>query len=92
MDTIILNDLEVHCHVGVPDVERTHAQPLMMTVELHHDLSPAAASDELHLTTDSYAVSRRLIDFGAPAVTVEVKKFAIPEARQVSVRLSRSHS
>jgi len=53
----------------------------MMTVELHHDLSPAVASDELQLTTDSYAVSRRLIDFGAPAVTVEVKKFVIAEAR-----------
>ena len=31
-----------------------------------------------------------LADFGATAVTVEVKKFIIPEARHVSVRLSRS--
>lgn len=31
-----------------------------------------------------------LADFGAQAVTVEVKKFIIPEARQVSVRLTRT--
>lgn len=30
-----------------------------------------------------------LADFGAEAVTVEVKKFIIPEARHVSVRLTR---
>ncbi len=30
-----------------------------------------------------------LADFGAEAVSVEVKKFVIPEARHVSVRLTR---
>lgn len=33
-----------------------------------------------------------LADFGAAAVTVEVKKFIIPETRHVSVRLSRLRS
>lgn len=33
-----------------------------------------------------------LADFGAEAVTVEVKKFIIPEARHVSVRLARRNS
>lgn len=33
-----------------------------------------------------------LADFGAKAVTVEVKKFIIPEARHVSVRLTREAS
>lgn len=33
-----------------------------------------------------------LADFGAEAVTVEVKKFIIPEARYVSVRLARRNS
>ena len=33
-----------------------------------------------------------LADFGAEAVTVEVKKFIIPETRHVSVRLSRLRS
>lgn len=33
-----------------------------------------------------------LADFGAESVSVEVKKFIIPEARHVSVRLSRQAS
>lgn len=33
-----------------------------------------------------------LADFGAAAVRVEVKKFIIPEARHVSVRLERKRS
>ncbi len=113
-DTITLADLEVHYHVGVPDAERAQAQRLLVTIEMQHDFTRAAASDDLRETIDYYAVSRRLLafgegrswklieklaadiaamvlaDFGARAVTVEVKKFIIPEARHVSVRLSRS--
>jgi dihydroneopterin aldolase len=33
-----------------------------------------------------------LADFGAEAVTVEVKKFIIPEARHVSVRVTRERA
>lgn len=113
-DTITLADLEVHYRVGVPDAERAQPQRLLLTVEMQHDFTRAAASDDLRETIDYYAVSRRLLkfgegrswklieklaadiaamvlaDFGATAVTVEVKKFIIPEARHVSVRLSRS--
>ncbi len=112
-DTITLTDLEVHYHVGVPDVERAQAQRLLLTIEMQHDFTRAAASDDLRETIDYYAVSRRLLafgdgrswklieklaadiaamvlaDFGASAVSVEVKKFIIPETRHVSVRLSR---
>lgn len=113
-DTIKLTDLEVHYRVGVPDAERAQPQRLLLTVEMHHDFTRAAASDDLRETIDYYAVSRRLLafgegrswklieklasdiaamvvaDFDATAVTVEVKKFIIPEARHVSVRLSRN--
>lgn len=113
-DTITLADLEVRYHVGVPDAERAQPQRLLLTVEMQHDFTHAAASDDLRETIDYYAVSHRLLkfgegrswklieklaadiaamvlaDFGATAVTVEVKKFIIPEARHVSVRLSRS--
>ncbi len=116
MDTISLTDLEVHYRVGVPDAERAQPQRLLLTVEMQHDFTRAAASDDLRETIDYYAVSRRLLafgegrswklieklaadiaavvlaDFGATAVTVEVKKFIIPEARHVSVRLTRHRS
>ncbi|NBV22724.1 MAG: dihydroneopterin aldolase [Proteobacteria bacterium] len=113
MDLITLTDLEVYYRVGVPDAERAQPQRLLLTVEMEHDFTRAAASDDLRETIDYYAVSRRLLsfgegrnwklieklvsdiaamvlaDFGAQAVSVEVKKFIIPEARHVSVRLRR---
>ncbi|NBR85432.1 MAG: dihydroneopterin aldolase [Proteobacteria bacterium] len=113
MDTITLTELEVYYCVGVPDAERAQPQRLLLTVEMQHDFTRAAASDDLRETIDYYAVSRRLLnfgdgrswklieklaadiaamvltDFGAAAVSVEVKKFIIPEARHVSVRLER---
>ena len=116
MDLITLTDLEVYYRVGVPDAERAQPQRLLLTVEMEHDFTRAAASDDLRETIDYYAVSRRLLnfgegrswklieklgsdiaamvlaDFGAQAVSVEVKKFIIPEARHVSVRVRRGRS
>lgn len=113
MDTISIHDLEVSYHVGVPDAERANPQRLLLTVEMDHDFTAAAASDDLRATVDYYAVSRRLLgfgdgrqwrlieklaadlaalvlaEFGPCAVRVEVKKFILPEARWVSVRLER---
>ena len=113
MDKIILCDLEVFYRVGVPAEERARPQRLLLTLEMEHDLSAAAATDDIARTVDYDAVARRLLqfgegrswnlleklagdvaeivlaEFGAPTVTVEVKKFIIPQARYVSVSLTR---
>ncbi|MSU34691.1 MAG: dihydroneopterin aldolase [Pedosphaera sp.] len=113
MDTIVIRDLEVSYHVGVPDVERAQPQRLLISVEMSRDFSRAAATDELHETVDYFAVSRRVLhwgegrswklietlavelaegirhEFGAGQVTVEIRKFILPEARYVSVRTTR---
>ena len=65
MDTIIINELEVWYHVGVPDAERAAAQRLLLTVEMEREFTAAAAGDDLRETIDYYAVSRRLLGFGA---------------------------
>jgi dihydroneopterin aldolase len=114
MDTIIIADLEVHYHVGVPDKERAQPQRLLLTVEMAHDFTAAAASDAVARTVDYFAVTQFLLNFGTgrdwklieklaadiaaetlvrfqPAsVTVEVKKFIIPQTHHVSVRLTRA--
>ena len=114
MDTITIHELEVWYHVGVPDAERAKAQRLLLTVELTHDFTAAAAADDLPRTIDYYAVTQRLLSYGdgrswrlieklasdiagtilgefQPArVSVEVKKFIIPEARHVAVRVTRN--
>ena len=113
MDQIVIQDLEVFYRVGVPDQERAEPQRLLLTIELDHDFTPAAKTDDLAKTIDYYRLSRRLLAFGdgrewklietlavdvaamilaefRPArVAVEVKKFVLPEARWVSVRVRR---
>ena len=110
---ISIVDLEVFYRVGVPDAERAQPQRLLLTVVLESDFAAAAKSDSIVDTIDYYAVTQRLLKFGADrewklieklaadiadtvlaefkpqSVSVEVKKFIIPEARYVSVQISR---
>ena len=64
MDTITISDLAVDYHVGVPDAERVQTQRLLITVEMQHDVSLAAAKDDLRRTIDYFAVAQRLLKFG----------------------------
>jgi len=64
MDRITIFELEMDCRVGVPDVERSVPQRLLITVDMFLDLTMAAASDDLRRTIDYYAVSRRLLAMG----------------------------
>ncbi len=113
MDKIIISDLEVFYHVGVPDQERAAAQRLLLTIEMDLDFSMAAKGDDLTETINYYAVSRRLLhlgegrswklietlaceiaqlilsEFKAVCVSVEVKKFILPETRFVAVKVKR---
>ena len=100
-DVITVHDLEVFCRVGVPDEERAQPQRLLITVEMQKDISEAVQSDDLTKTLDYFAewklietLASEIADcvrgeFDATGVTVEVKKFVIPEARWVSVRVTR---
>jgi FolB domain-containing protein len=113
MDTITIKDLEVFYCVGVPDEERARPQRLLLTIEMQHDFTKAAAQDDLGETIDYFSVCQRLLQFGdgvhwklietlavdialmlletysPAAVTVEVKKFIIPQAQYVSTRATR---
>jgi FolB domain-containing protein len=113
MDTILIRDLAVAYRVGITDAERAQPQRLLLNIEILHDFTTAAESDELAGTIDYYAVCQRLLyfgeernwklieslaveiarllrtEFGAAGVTVEVKKFIIPETRYVAVRVTR---
>lgn len=64
MDRIIIKDLEVFYHVGVPDEERAHAQRLLLTVEMEYDFTASAGSDDLTQTINYFAVSQKLLSFG----------------------------
>ena len=64
MDVIIIEALEVFYHVGVPDEERSQPQRLLLSLQIEHDFSAAIAADDVSLTIDYDALSRRLRSFG----------------------------
>lgn len=61
---IFIADIEVFYRVGVSEEERKTAQKLLLTIEMKHDFSEAAATDDLTKTIDYYAVSQSLLTFG----------------------------
>ncbi len=113
MDQIIIRDLEVHYHIGVPDEERAQPQRLLISIELEHPFGTAQETDDLTETIDYGAITTQLTEFGKgkewklierlandiaqwilqgfgpQQVTVEVKKFIIPNAKDVAVRITR---
>jgi dihydroneopterin aldolase len=112
MKQIIIKDLAVQYHVGVPDAERAKRQKLLITLEMDYDFSEAAKKDDITKTVDYALVSQRLLRFGQQrswklietlaheiaetltrefrlkVIRVEIKKFIIPEAEYVAVRVS----
>jgi FolB domain-containing protein len=111
MDLILIEDLTLFFHVGVPDEERAKPQRLTLSVEMEHDFS--TLGETLDRTIDYHAVSLRLLNFGQNRswklietlaveaaemilrefkpvrVTVEVRKFILPQTRHVAVRVTR---
>lgn len=76
MNRIIIKDLEVFYHVGVPDEERARPQRLLITVEMDHDFSAAARTDELNGTIDYFAVTERLLKLGGGRSWKLIEKLA----------------
>jgi len=72
-DTIEIHGLRVLAHVGVPEAERAHAQPLSIDLVLSVDLAAAGASDDVADTVDYGAVAMAVADAvtAAPAALLE---------------------
>src|ERR1051325_5875826 len=64
MDKIIISELQVYYRVGITAEERAQPQRLLVTLEMSHDIKPAAERDNLAETIDYAAVSERLMHFG----------------------------
>jgi 7,8-dihydroneopterin aldolase/epimerase/oxygenase len=94
-DLILIEDLEVHYRVGVPASERAEPQRLLLCVELVHDFTEAAASDDLHRTLDYYAVTRRLLEYGQgrswrliETLAVQIAELVLEEFQAATVRVT----
>ena len=76
-DIIGIRDLEVFYHVGVPDEERAKSQRLLVTVDMDHDFTASAETDDLTQTIDYHAVTQRLLHFGKGREWKLIEKLAI---------------
>jgi dihydroneopterin aldolase len=63
-DTILIEELEAHFRVGVPDEERRQPQRLLISLELEKDFTQAARQDAVELTIDYDALTRSLLSWG----------------------------
>ena len=57
-DTISIAGIEVWCHIGVPDEERTDLQRLLISLELEKDFLSAAQTDEIMKTIEIKAIRK----------------------------------
>lgn len=65
MDKIIIADLAVLCHIGVPDEERANPQRLLITVEIEGDFTAACHEDDIGRTVDYFQVCQQIHSFCA---------------------------
>ena len=83
MDTIIIQDFAVSCHIGVTPQERSKPQPLLLTVELGCDFATSAATDNLAHTIDYAVVCEHLAAFGEGRDWNLIEKLAVELAESI---------
>lgn len=59
-DVIIIRELRVRTHIGVPDEERATPQELLVNVELSPEIVGQSVADDISRTVDYHAVVLRL--------------------------------
>ena len=63
MDKVFIEGLEIEALIGIYDWERRIRQPLLFDLEMAFDNRVPAARDDIALTLDYKAVSKRLIEY-----------------------------
>jgi len=51
-DLLMLSDIELRTHIGVPEEERAKEQRLLVSIEMHIDTKEAGKSDDFSKTID----------------------------------------
>ncbi len=86
MDSILLKNISVRTHIGVPDDERRAAQEVLVTIELFHSLQSTAKSDALEKGIDYAEITEEVVSlarterktierFAEDAASVILQKF-----------------
>lgn len=78
-DTVFVTDLRIDAIVGIWDWERALTQTVSIDLEMSADIRAAAESDDIGVTLDYRAVSKRVTEF------VQASKFQLIEAMAENV-------
>lgn len=73
MDTVFIKDLRIETVIGIYDWERQVRQTISLDLEMAHDISKAAATDDIQFALNYKAIAKRLITF------VEYSQFLLIE-------------
>ena len=63
MDIVFINDLKIETIIGIYDWEREVKQVISLDLEMAHDISKAAETDDIQYALNYKAVAKRLISF-----------------------------
>ena len=63
MDIVYIRDLKIETVIGIYDWEREIKQTVSLDLEMAHDISRAAETDDIADTLNYKAVAKRLISF-----------------------------
>lgn len=61
LDTIFINDLTVHCIIGVFENERNEKQPVRITVAVSIDTNKASQNDDIHDTLNYHQLANSIV-------------------------------
>lgn len=79
MDIIFLGGLAIETIIGIYDWERESKQTLIFDIEMAHDITKAAQTDDIQYALDYKTVSERIISF------VETSQFFLVEKLIIEV-------
>jgi D-erythro-7,8-dihydroneopterin triphosphate epimerase len=62
LDKIRINDLQLHCIIGINEWERSHKQEVLINVTFYVDLSKPCQTDDIKDSIDYKEVKKEIID------------------------------
>lgn len=77
MDIIFLGGLQIETIIGIYDWERETKQTIVLDIEMAHDITKAAETDDIQYALDYKTVSKRIISFVEQSQFLLVEKLII---------------
>lgn len=88
MDIVYINDLKIETIIGIYDWEREVKQTVSLDIEMAHDISRAAETDDIQYALNYKAVAKRLISFVGESEFLLVESLAEQIAQIIQTEFS----